>query len=55
MNLSICTPQHPPTYIFTFASPTQDANLFQPQMSARAAKLALDNVVKRTGSILASM
>jgi hypothetical protein len=28
----------------------QDGSLFQPQMSARAAKMALDNVVKRTGS-----
>lgn len=29
---------------------SQDGSLFQPQMSARAAKMALDNVVKRTGS-----
>ena len=28
----------------------QDGSIFQPQMSARAAKLALDNVVKRSGS-----
>lgn len=33
----------------------EDGSIFQPQMSARAAKLALDNVVKRSGSAWAGI